>query len=148
MTNLSDIVEESGNIKRWVTFIPGFDVEIGYLNRTDVRAMYQRSLRKLQRARQETEKLDEPRFHRELAKHILSWRGLNEEILRQFFPIKASADLNGKEIECTEEHKIFMLREAPDFDNFIYDALTSLEAIKQEEFNDELKNSDALSPES
>lgn len=144
---LSDIVEQDERLRKWETFIPGFDVEIEYLPRDDLRKMRRKCTKGKWRGGQRIEEVDEELFVRELAARIISWRGLTTEILGTLFPLKATAITNGVEVECSDENKIFMLQKAYGFDEFVLDALTTLQDAKEEQLDEEVKNSDALSPE-
>ena len=150
--DLEQIVEtEAGRLKRWARFdagSEGFDVEIEYVSRQNLEAMRKKCMKTKWRGHQRVDELDDERFFGELSKRILNWKGLNGKVLRQMFPLKNNVQLNGAEVECTDSNKRFMLKQAYGFYDFIFRELTELHEIESEQIDGELKNSDALSPQS
>ncbi len=146
---LKDLVEkEKGSVSGWATFMEGFDVELQFVERKTLQEMRRKCTRTIWRSHQPVEELDEERFYKMLAGHILGWRGLNEDVLRKLFPLPDGFSLDGLEVPCDDANKSYMLQDAYGFDDFVFKHLTDLETLKQEQFDSEAKNSEALSQES
>lgn len=146
--DISELVKQGdGQITGWVTFVEGFDVELEYVDKKKLFDIKTRCTKTVYRNHQPIEDLDEKRMMREIAGFIRDWKGMDGKMVRRFFPVKEGVDLTGVEVPCTLENKLYMLENAYGFDDFIMKNITRIEAIQAERFEEELKNSGALSRE-
>lgn len=145
---LKDVVEQSdGTMSGWVTYKPGFDIEVEHVPRKSAEEIRRRCMRRVYgRDHQPVDELDEVKFRAELCKKIKGWRGLDGGMLRKIFPIKAGVELNGEAVPCDDDNKAFMLENAYNFDNFIFNAITDIELLRAEQAGKEKKTSATSSP--
>lgn len=142
--DIKDLVQENDAIRGWVTYMDGFDIEIEHVGKQRLQEITRRCTKTYWRNHNQVEELDAKRLTREVARFICDWR-LPGEIFAKIFPVKSGLDLAGVRIDCTEENKIYMLERAYGFDDFIMRTITDIEALRAEQIEKELKNSEALS---
>ena len=140
------IAGEDDVVTGWVTFIEGFDVELQYVRKTYLFEIMDKCRVTTYRAHQPTQETDNDKLCNQLARFIRNWRGLDRDVLAKIFPLKDEGEIEG-EVPCTRENKLYMLKNAYDFDDFIVKSITDIELIERKRKEEELKNSGALSPE-
>lgn len=146
--DLKDLVnDETELVSGWVTFCDGFDLELEYIGKRQLREIIQGCTKTVYRAHQPIQETDEAKLRNKLAGFIKDWRGLDEKTLRRLFPLKDGISLNGDQVPCTEPNKLFMLENCYNFEDFLVKNLTEIEALQRQKLEAELKNSGALSPE-
>lgn len=147
--DLNELVEQdSGAVRGWVTFVEGFDVDLEYIGKQRLQEITRKCTKTFYRNHQPVEEVDSKKLTREVARFIKGWRGMDGEMVARFFPVKDGVDLDGLEVPCTEENRIYMLNYAYGFDDFIMKAITQIQVIRAERLEGEIKNSEALSQES
>lgn len=143
--DLQSIVEERERFSGWAEFKPGFWVRIFYNPKSSLQDIRRRCERTVYVKHQPTVEVDEDKLRRLIAEQIDDWKGLGSEVVKALFPLKAGVELNGQEIKCDDSNKVYMLKNAYGFDEFVMDKMTDLESLANELIDEELKNSDALS---
>jgi len=118
-------------IKAWLEYpdIPGFEVEIAYIDKQEMMKIYQRSTIKRwsSQERRQEEELDRVKLTRELADRVvLGWRGLTLENLRRLYPVQVEGDIKSdEEIEASPGNRFALLNHSTDFENWVVTVATT-----------------------
>jgi len=119
---------------------PGFKIRIKYVSPVELTQMFKRCKRIIFIKHQKDEQLNEEKYHEEVAGLILGWEGLTPEILGDLIPVKPE-EMAQKEVSCTDEMKLKILKGAYNFSNFVVGAATALQAFQAARRASIVKNS-------
>jgi hypothetical protein len=143
---LNQLVDQDRKTTGWVTFKPGFDVALEFVPLKTLETIRKNCTKTVYKRHQPVEVTDEDRLNKEIANYIVDWKGFDGAMLKTLFPIKIDADIpDGEEIPCDAKNKLYMLTNCYGFGDFVINNLTEYDALRKEQFEKELKNSDALS---
>lgn len=129
--DLSSIEREE--ISGWVRFEDKFDVLIAGTNKEELRKRIDRCKKTEFVKHVPKESIDEGKLRLELAKCILDWRGLTLGVVATMIPIKERIEARDEPVECSEENKMVLLKDAYYFDTFVQNACTDIALLKQEQ---------------
>lgn len=128
---LSDLIRiETDELEGWFAYRDPFEIKLRFLPRPRLEEITRRCTRTIWRKHQAEQELDSKRLALELASYIVDWRGVTK---------------NGEPWPCTQENKTKLLLEAYDFDRWLTETITDIEAMQQARRDAELKNSGTLS---
>lgn len=124
---------EREDISGWVRFEDKFDVLIAGTNKEELRKRIDRCKKTEYVKHVPKESIDEAKLRQELAKSILDWRGLTLGIVATMIAIKDKVEDRDNLVECSEENKMVLLKDAYYFDTFVQNACTDIALLKQEQ---------------
>ena len=124
---------EREEVSGWVRFEDKFEVLVVCTSKDELRKRIGRCKKTTYVKHQPTETIDEELVRKELLKCISDWRGLTLGIVATMIPYKVSDADKDIEVECTEENKLVLLKDAYYFDTFIQNASTDFAMLKQEQ---------------
>ncbi len=132
---LSDIVVDTKKV--WIPFdgVPGFEVEINYIPRTQMTTLI-RDCQKSEfsrKSKQIENKLDEDKFIKKLVtKAINDWKGLTPKKLDEYFlPVDYTDETADTEIQFDPDSTATLIKESSLFDDWLNEKISDLDSFRQ-----------------
>ena len=128
---LSDLVVDVKTV--WLKYegVPGFEVEVNYIPRTEMTKMVKDcQISKMNRKTRQVEmELDDEKFLKKFVKRaIKDWKGLTTENIGNFLPIKETEEKG--EIEFSEDAAIYLVKESGEFDEWLNEKITDIDSFR------------------
>jgi len=121
----------------WVEYdlVPGFKVEIAFLDREELQKMIDRCTRRewSRTTRRVEEVLNRDKLRKLYAERVIkNWKGLKVKDLTKFVPLDLDESTDPQEeVECTLANKEALIKHSLDFDNWLMEI-----AMDPENFNE------------
>jgi len=133
------VAENAQELEIWAEF-KGVPVLLKYEDRVAFNRNVERCKKKSWKRHQQVEELSDPKVIRYLATLVRDWKGLTLGRLAELMAIDVAPDDAGKPVPCTDDNKIVLLEKAYDFDGFVMDTVTDIQAFRAEKLEAEAKN--------
>ena len=131
--DISELATTNGSIEAWLAFRGTFRVLLKYIPKQSLANIVTKCTTIKWERHQRIEDLDNDKLTVELAEYIKDWEGATDK---------------GEPYPCTEESKIFLLKNSYGFVEFVSDGITDLELLMSNRKEAEKKNSMTTSPDS
>jgi hypothetical protein len=131
--NLKELVVDQKTV--WVEFddiIPGFEVELHYIPRTEMTALVKDCQKtKMNRSTKAIETtLDDDKFiNRLVGKAISNWKGLTTQNIKELLP-NIRSEGPEEEVNFSQENAVFLVKESGRFDEWLNEKLSDISSFR------------------
>lgn len=142
--NIKDLLDEQAiDDGVWVPFKDtNFKVKIAYYGKQQMQQLYEKCKVKTfnPRLARFDEDVDTNKFRKIYADTVIrDWSGLTIEVLSKLIPVKGTPDPKA-ELACTPDNKVVLVTLSMEFDQWLAQIATDVEAFNQAKAEAELKN--------
>lgn len=134
-------IKENSDLTVWAKYKEGFEVEIRYLSRDQLRKIMDQCKKTDwdPKTHQIKESLDSDKFYRQQAEHVVvDWRGLTPPVLKNIVDMEPYPET---EVPYSVEDCAELLSKAYDFDLWVQQISSDLEYFEASRRASEVKNS-------
>ena len=134
MSKLQSMLKDK--VEAWVPFdgLPGFEVKLAYLARTELERIRKASTRSVFKKHQKEDELDAEMFMRHYVKaSLLDWKGLTIEYALKLLPIEVPSDVPLDEtIDFSVDEALSLVKNSPEFDKWLNEIVFDLDSFRNE----------------